>query len=294
MRTTRDPWIETTIRGFPVPAGQLVAGSWVREVPGTSRRGRPVVLLHGLGGTAALNWFGCFETLGRSRRVIAPDLLGHGRTPCAGRFRLADAADRVANVLDELGLRQCVVVGYSMGGGVAQLLAHRRPDLVGGLVLAATARDFRGRPGDRLRFGAATALALGSRVVPTLPLAMLSSVVDGRAGERWWAAAEMSRTNLTAVLSAADALGRFTTRAWVGDLDVPATVLLTTRDRLVPPSRQAKLAAALARARLVPIEGDHLVAGRSPAAFAARLAAAVDDVSRRVGRAEPTRTAAAA
>lgn len=294
MRTVRGVPLETTIRGFPVPAGEMVAGSWVREMPAASRRGRPVVLLHGLGATAGLNWFGSFERLSRNHRVIAPDLLGHGRTPCTDRFRLADAADRVANVLDELGVRRCVVTGYSMGGAVAQLLAHRRPDLVGGLVLAATSRDFRGRPGDRLRFAAATALALGTRVVPTPPLAMLATVVGGRVGERWWAASEVSRTNIGAVLAAAEALGRFTSREWVGDLDVPATVLLTTRDRLVPPSRQAKLAAALTRAQLVPVEGDHLVPGKAPARFGAVLAAAVTDVARRVGRSEPARPDVAA
>jgi pimeloyl-ACP methyl ester carboxylesterase len=272
---------ETSIRGHVVPDGRMIAGSWVRQA-GEGRRGRAIVLLHGLGATAGLNWFGCFEPLQR-RHVIAPDLIGHGRTPCSGRSRLADAADRVANVLDELGAGHAVVAGYSMGGAVAQLLAHRRPDLVDGLVLAATARDFRGRPADRLRFTAASVLAVGTRAVPALPLSMLASVVDGRAGERWWAASEISRSSPAAVCSAAEALGRFTSRRWVGDLDVPSTVLLTTRDRLVPPSRQVKLAHGLSRSRLVPIEGDHLVAGKAPDRFAAALVDAVADVERRTG-----------
>jgi 3-oxoadipate enol-lactonase len=291
MRTVREPTMEARFRGFAVPAGELVAGSFVREVPGP-RRSRPVVLLHGLGATGALNWHGCFDRVGRQHRVIVPDLLGHGRTPCDGRFRLATAADRVANVLDELGTGLCVVAGYSMGGAIAQLLAQRRPDLVGGLVLAATARDFRGRPADRIRFGAATLLAVGTRVVPTFPLSMLATVVDGRDGDRWWAASELSRSNPGAVCAAAESLGRFTSRSWVGELDVPATVLLTTQDRLVPPSRQAKLAAGLARAQLVPIEGDHLVAGTSPGRFGVVVADAVADVARRVGRREQRSRAA--
>jgi len=272
------------VRGHHVPAGRYVAGSWVREVPaprGADGDRRPVVLLHGLGATAALNWFGAFEPVGRNRRVLAPDLLGHGRTPVQGRFELPSAADAVAAVLDELDTGACVVAGYSMGGAIAQLLARHRPDLVAGLVLAATSRDFRGHPTDRLRFGAVSVLAAGSRAVPTLPLAMLASVADGQSGHRWWAASELSRTSPAAVLAAADALGRFTSRTWVGELDVPSTVLLTTHDRLVSPARQAKLAAGLTRSRLVPIEGDHLLAGRDPGRFGAAVAAAVTDVDRR-------------
>ena len=268
------------VRGYRVPGGRRVGRSYVREVAGPAGGGAPVVLLHGLGATAALNWFSAFDTLGRRHRVIAPDLLGHGRTRLVGRFRLSAAADRVAAVLDELDTGPCVVAGYSMGGAVAQLLAHRRPDLVSGLVLAATARDFRGRPADRVRFGAVTVLALGTSVVTPLPMAMLAAVADGRAGERWWAASELAHTNPACVLSAADALGRFTSRTWVGGLAVPSTVLLTTQDTLVPPSRQSKLAAALADSRIVRVDGDHLVCGKAPGRFAAALRHAVDDVER--------------
>ena len=280
------------VRGYRVPGGRMVAGSFVREAAGPADGGGPpVVLLHGLGATAALNWFGTFDTLRRRHRVIAPDLLGHGRTRLRSRFRLASAADRVAAVLDELGTGPCIVVGYSMGGAIAQLLAHRRPDLVSGLVLAATSRDFRGRPADRVRFGAVTVLALGTRVMAPLPMAMLAAVADGRAGERWWAASEMAQTNPACVLSAADALGRFTSRAWVGDIKVPATVLLTTQDTIVAPSRQAKLAAALRDSKVVRIDGDHLVCGKAPGRFAAALRYAVDDVERRVTRRTHTRVA---
>lgn len=280
---------EVVIRGHRVPAGRQVAGSWVRVTGGGHRL--PVVLLHGLGASAGLNWFGAFEPLARDRLVVAPDLLGHGRTPLRGRFRLADAADAVAGVLEELDTGPCIVAGYSMGGAVAQLLAHRHPDAVAGLVLAATSRDFRGRPADRLRFGACTVLAAGTRLVPALPLSVLATVASGRSGERWWAASELANTTPAAVCSAAESLGRFTSRSWVGDLDVPATVVLTTRDRLVPPNRQAKLAAGLPAARLLPIDGDHLVAGKAPERFAAVLRAAVDDVEHRVaatGAARPS------
>ena len=268
---------EQRVFGYRIPGGRHVAGSWVREVGS----GPPVVLLHGLGATGALNWFSAFDVLGRNHRVIAPDIIGHGRSRLRGRFTLAKAADHVAAALDELGTGPCVVVGYSMGGAIAQLLAHRRADLVKGLVLAATSRDFRGRPADRVRFGAVTMLAMGTRVIPAVPMAILASVAHGRAGERWWAAAELAHNNPADVLAAADSLGRFTSRAWVGELRMPSTVILTTEDNLVPPSRQAKLAASLPDCRIVKLEGDHLVCGRATQRFASALRYAVDDVERR-------------
>jgi pimeloyl-ACP methyl ester carboxylesterase len=282
---------ERAVRGHAVPSGRFVAACHVREVPDPGAGRTPIVLLHGLGATAGLNWVAAFERLGADRRVVAPDLPGHGRTPLRGRFRLSAAADAVAAVLDELGTGPAIVAGYSMGGAVAQVLAHRHPQHVAGLVLGATARDFRGRPADRLRFGACTLLAVGTRVVPVTPVSLLASVADGRAGDRWWAMSELGRTSPAAVCSAADALGRFTSRSWIGEVDVPATVLLTTRDRLVPPSRQAKLAHALPSSRLVPVDGDHFLPGRDPERFAESVAAAVDELDGRVRLGEASRAA---
>src|SRR5215207_8524945 len=126
--------------------------------------GTPVLLLHGLGATGALNWRGCFGSLAARNLVLAPDHRGHGRGERVGnRFRLADCADDAAALLRTLGGRPAVVVGYSMGGPIAQLLALRHPDLVAGLVLCATARDFRGRPAERLRYAALGAAVAAAR-----------------------------------------------------------------------------------------------------------------------------------
>src|SRR3954470_6124457 len=155
--------------------------AFVRTV-GTVRSQPPILLLHGLGATGALNWAPCFDPLARRTQVIAVDHRGHGRGPRVGnRFRLADCADDAAAVLRALDTGPAVVVGYSMGGPIAQLLALRHPDLVAGVVLSATARDFRGGPADRLpsgadgipasaaRFGPA---ALAPSIIPVLPGAL--------------------------------------------------------------------------------------------------------------------------
>ncbi|HVE95308.1 MAG TPA: alpha/beta hydrolase [Acidimicrobiales bacterium] len=283
----------TAVGGFSVPSGGLVAlpsgqRLWVHDTGDAPGSELPVVLLHGLGATAALNWFAGMDALARRRRVIALDLPGHGRSPRRGRFRLEQVAEEVGQLLDELGIEQCIVAGYSMGGVIAQLMARQRPDLVRGLVLCATSRDFRGRPADRLRFGAITALAIGARLVPLTPAQLVRPVARRQSGDRWRIAAELSNSSHLAICEAADALGRFTSRTWLHELQLPATVVLTTQDRLVPPNRQRKLAESLPDARVIKLDGDHLAAGRLPVAFRAALLRAVTDVSGRATRAGRT------
>ncbi|WP_430594968.1 alpha/beta fold hydrolase [Isoptericola sp. QY 916] len=97
----------------------------------------PLLLLHGSGATAA-SWSPTVPTLAASRRVLAIDLPGCGRSAPAPPYDVPAQADRVAALLDELGVAAPRVVGHSSGGYVATELAVRRPDLVGSLVLLST------------------------------------------------------------------------------------------------------------------------------------------------------------
>ncbi len=102
-----------------------------------------MVLLHGWMATAALNWYGSLEYLGRSFHVVAPDLRGHGREGRgAPPFTVNGCADDLAALIEELSIGPAIVVGYSMGGAIAQVLAKRHRDVVEGLVLCATAASF--------------------------------------------------------------------------------------------------------------------------------------------------------
>jgi pimeloyl-ACP methyl ester carboxylesterase len=106
----------------------LVAGS-----------GAPVVLLHGLGG-AASNWIELAPLLSPTRRVLVPELPGHGGSaPLAAAPNLNPFADRVAGVLEREGVVDATLVGHSFGGSVALRLAMRHPRLIGSLVLAGAA-----------------------------------------------------------------------------------------------------------------------------------------------------------
>ena len=87
-----------------------------------------VLLLHGIGMTADLNWGGSLAMLRQRFRVLAPDLRGHGRSGSPSHsFRLEDCADDVVALADALGIERFIAVGYSMGGLVAQLLWRRHP-----------------------------------------------------------------------------------------------------------------------------------------------------------------------
>jgi pimeloyl-ACP methyl ester carboxylesterase len=101
--------------------------------------GEPVVLVHGLGG-AATNWTLLAPELARRRRVLIPDLPGHGGSaPLPAVPSLNVFADRVALLAARERLGRLAIVGHSLGGVVALRLAHLFPEQVDRLVLAAAA-----------------------------------------------------------------------------------------------------------------------------------------------------------
>lgn len=103
-------------------------GVMSRERP---RRGEPLVLLHGSFMTITNNWTGWIGELSKSRKVIAVEMQGHGRTADIDRnFSYENLADDIAAMLDHLQIKQADVLGYSMGGGVAMLVAIRPPQKV--------------------------------------------------------------------------------------------------------------------------------------------------------------------
>ena len=263
--------------------------TFVREVPGPP--GAPVlVLLHGLGASGGLNWRQCFRPLSRRYRVIAVDLRGHARgLRSSRRFRLADCADDVAALLDVLEIDSAVMVGYSMGGPVAQLLWQRHPDRVAGLVLCATSNRFMAGRRERVVFVTAmSALAGTSRfggLVTRLPVDVARRFGAGAPRPRpdsvqRWARLEMRRHDWRMVAEAAHSIGSFNSTSWIGGVDVPTAVVLTARDEAVPPKDQRRLATLIPGATVHTVEDSHLACTRPP--FTHTLQHACDDVARRV------------
>jgi pimeloyl-ACP methyl ester carboxylesterase len=97
--------------------------------------GPPVVLIHGIGDNSA-TWETIIPLLARRHLVIAPDLLGHGRSdkPRAD-YSVAAYANGVRDLLGVLGVQRATLVGHSLGGGVAMQFAYQFPERTERLVL---------------------------------------------------------------------------------------------------------------------------------------------------------------
>jgi 3-oxoadipate enol-lactonase len=237
-----------------------------------------LVLIHGVAGTAELNWGKVFAPLGRHFRVVAADLRGHGDgIPLRSRFRLEDCADDVAALAGVLNIRRFAAVGYSMGGIVAQVLYRRHASLLSGLVLCSTASNARGSRAERMAALAVPAMAAALRWNPMLHLMgaelfglALLGPVDDPATARW-ARAQLSRTTLATTISATHAVCGFTSDSWISQVDVPTAVVITARDRVVPPGRQLKLARAIPGATVHHVDGDHGACINAPQLFARAL-----------------------
>jgi pimeloyl-ACP methyl ester carboxylesterase len=105
--------------------------------------GEPVVLLHGAFMTIPGNWTGWIAELAKTRKVIAIEMQGHGRTADIKRdVSATHLADDVAALLDHLRIPRADLIGYSMGGGVAMECAVRHPEKVRKVVsISAVFRD---------------------------------------------------------------------------------------------------------------------------------------------------------
>jgi glycerol-3-phosphate dehydrogenase len=124
---------------FPVRLGTLDAGGPIHFAD-FGGRGRPLVLVHGLGG-ACENWLAVGGPLAEHGRVLAPDLPGFGRTPPAGRpITMAAIQGSLRSFLQAAAREPAILIGNSMGGLIAMMQAAREPASVAGLVLVAPAQ----------------------------------------------------------------------------------------------------------------------------------------------------------
>lgn len=245
-----------------------------------------LVLLHGWTATADLNWFKCYHALGERFRVVAYDHRGHGSgLRSKKRFRLEDCADDAVAVADELGLERIVPVGYSMGGPIAQLIWRRHPERVGGLVLCATAPVFSVERLERLSFLGASGLAALARITPEQARSWLTDQLYlQRKAADWepWAVEEAAKHDWRMLLEAGTAIGAFDSSSWIGDVDVPTSLVVTMRDQVVSRRRQTKLFEALPDADVYRVDGDHGAVVDAADQFVPALLRATLSVERRM------------
>lgn len=130
----------TAFPGKEQPQPQQFARSWlpapyrqelVYRVAGT---GPPIVCLHGLWNSSAV-WKRALDLFSPRYRLYAPDLPGHGQTPPRLPWRLREVAAMLAAWMRALEMPPATLVGHSMGGALAILLAAAEPQMVNRLVL---------------------------------------------------------------------------------------------------------------------------------------------------------------
>jgi pimeloyl-ACP methyl ester carboxylesterase len=289
-------------RPVDLPAARLVelpgrGTTCVTDVAGPTPDAPVVILIHALATTAALSWYPAFGALSEHYRVIAFDQRWHGRGIRSESFRLEDCADDVVALADVLGVETFTIVGYSMGGAIAQLVWKRHRARVDGLVLGATARNFRGKPTERLWFWLTTMTMarFGARAYAKVEgMATRLSELPGPLHSTdpaisSWAMAEFRSTSAWTMFAALNEVGKFESSAWIRRVDVPTSVIVATRDRFIPTRRQRRLGSAIPGAMVYDVESHHAALVLASEEFVPVLVEACRSVTRRI---EKRRTAA--
>ncbi len=218
-----------------------------------------LVLLHGWSFDGEMNYFKLIPELSQRYRLIVPDHRNHGKSDqIRGPFEVEDLAMVLEGMLDQLGYDRVNLMGYSMGGMAAQVFAHRHPDRVDRLILAATAAY----PIDRFRLLARIAfwLARAFARLSKKEAAMFTyrylnrhGLIDDSA-QRWMWAALLDR-DPTLFYESGVAAWRFDARDWAGEIAAPTMVIIPGRDEVVPTRTQRDLANRLDDPVVVELEG---------------------------------------
>jgi pimeloyl-ACP methyl ester carboxylesterase len=147
----------------------------------------PVLLLHG-GGSSSATWVQLTaELTRRGRRVIIPDLRGHGASPRSADYRLVSYHADIVRLLTDLGLGSVDVVGHSLGGHVALSLAQHEPAMVRRLIAEEPAVPSR-NGARRRRYRQLIKMVLGGLRHRRFDPAAVGSVIAelDRPGGMWW------------------------------------------------------------------------------------------------------------
>jgi 3-oxoadipate enol-lactonase len=188
----------------------------------------PLVLLHGGTGTGRFHWGKLAPALAEGRRLLLPDLPGHGRSPLEdGRYDRDVLTAAVSGLLEDVG-PPVHVAAFSMGGHASLALAQDRPELFASLTLVGVSvRDHDGLQGWRDRFDPdvlAERFPLWAR-----KLSRLHEPLGGP--DAWKDVCVRDAGGLEVAVDVA-ALGR---------LDVPVLLVRGDRDPAVDPAQYAEL-----------------------------------------------------
>jgi len=195
------------------------------------------------------------------RRLIMLDMPGTGASPALPvAMRMTGYARLVVRLLDQLGIEQFDVLGYSWGGALAQQLAHTAPSRVRSLVLAATMPGLGGQPpapwvialmATPARYYSRTYLRI---VAPLVFGSDPSTAADSASGH-----ARLRRPpTLLGYSQQLYAITGWSSRAWLRGLRLPVLVVAGHHDPLIPRRNGTILSRSIPGARLQVVDGGHL------------------------------------
>jgi pimeloyl-ACP methyl ester carboxylesterase len=261
-----------------IPVTYHVAGS-----------GPAVVLIHGIT-SSSRTWKQVMPALAEHHTVIAPDLLGHGRSAKPrGDYSLGAYASGIRDLLIYLDVPRVTVVGHSLGGGIAMQFAYQFPDMLERLVLVDS-----GGLGEEVSLALRAATLPGSELVLPLLFGKPQRVV-GRAVSRLLARLGVREgADVKGLLEGLDSLGDrggrraflHTARAVIDprgqrvdardrlylSADVPSLLIWGEKDRIIPIEHGRRAAGLMPQSRFEVIPGaGHFPFNHDPARFAELL-----------------------
>ncbi len=235
--------------------------------------GPVVVLLHGFPLSRAM-WSEQIKALSGSRRVIAPDLRGHGESPAPdGVYTMESMADDVVELLDGLGINGPVALGgLSMGGYVTLALALKYPDRVRGVMLLDTRSEGDSAEAAEGREKSARAVLEaghpGSVVEAMVPKLFAEATIKEKPDLVASFRTLMEKTPAQGVAGALRAMAvRPDQTGRLGEIRVPSLVVVGEHDVITPPEGGRRMAEALPAGRFEIIPGaGHLSPCENPEA----------------------------
>jgi len=219
-----------------------------------------LVMVHGAGGISRV-WQNQMGPLSRTVNVLALDLPGHGNTPGPGREHIRDYAEWTIHALESVFERPVFLMGHSMGGAIILEVAHRRPEIARGIILAST--------GSRLKVAPAFLEGLRDRFDETVDQMTQYAYAPGaepgvvREGANW-----IKQAGAPTVIGDFLACDRFDRRNDIDGIRLPCLIVCGDLDKLAPPALSRSIYEAIAGSTLEMIpDAGHTVMIENPHAF---------------------------
>ncbi len=238
---------------------QQQTGIWYADHRDPTVHRTPTLMIHGAG-SSHLDWPAELRRMAEAN-AVAPDLPGHGKSAGAGHDAIGAYAAAIIALLDQLRLARAVMLGHSMGGAVAQLLALHYPDRVAGLVLVGTAA--------RLNVNPAILTGLRADFAATVAQIVGWQWAEGYEQQQRLSLRRQLETNPDVYYNDFRACASFDVRDQLGRVRAPTLIIGGTRDRMTPFRQSEELRDLIPGAQLMAVEGGgHMLLLEQPQAAA--------------------------